>query len=153
MIVKTGVDDLLELLASSPKIALSEAAAKLHVPIDVLQAWTDFLVEESIIGVEYRFTTPYIYLNKPIEMHQQKKDAEKDVEEPMTLDAFKKEFWGKARAKNLPEDHIDILWKNHVEQELERKKKYFFFEANNRQLVKIDELWDEYKKNLLASTT
>ena len=65
-VVRTGVDDLLELLEHSAKIPLADAAAKLNVDAGVIQAWVDFLVEEGIVGIEYKFTTPYIYLNKTV---------------------------------------------------------------------------------------
>ena len=48
--ITTGVDALLELLKSTEKIAMPDAAKKLNVPLDTLQSWVDFLVEERIIG-------------------------------------------------------------------------------------------------------
>ncbi|MFA5797355.1 MAG: hypothetical protein WC916_04945 [Candidatus Woesearchaeota archaeon] len=148
-IVRTGVDELLDLLAKKNKIPMSEVATELNVPLDILQAWVDFLVEESILGIEYRFTTPYIYLNKSIDMNTENKKTDSSAKETVTIDDFKQEFWVKARKKNLPESQIAALWRNHLAQELDRKKKYFFFEANNRRLIRANELWEEYQTTLI----
>jgi hypothetical protein len=118
-VIKTGVDELLELLAHSTKIPLTEAASKLKIDPGVIQAWADFLVEEGIIGIEYKFTTPYIYLNKVIEKKPQE-STEKQQE--YNVQYFKKQFWERAKAGNIPEEQIEQLWKNHVIQALERLK-------------------------------
>jgi hypothetical protein len=140
-VVRTGVDELLDLLAHSAKMPLTEVATKLKVDAGVVQAWVDFLVEEGIVGIEYRFTTPYIYMNKVV-------DKKETVikEENYNIQYFKKQFWEKARANNIPEKQIDMLWKNHVVQALELQKKYFFFESQRRKLVNVDQLWREYKE-------
>jgi hypothetical protein len=142
-IVRTGVDELLELLAHSAKIPLTEVAIKLKVDAGVVQAWVDFLVEEGIVGIEYRFTTPYIYMNKVVDNKQEDAVIK---EENYNIQYFKKQFWNKARANNIPEKQIDMLWKNHVIQALELQKKYFFFESQRRKLNNIDQLWREYKE-------
>lgn len=143
-LVKTGVDVLLELLKSYNKIPLLEAAKKLDMPVEIVQAWVDFLVEERILGIEYKFTTPYIYLNKPLDTSQ------KFMEKPKLIDIvfFKNEFWEKAKANSMPDVRIKDLWKNHLVQELDLKKKFFFFEAQQRRLPEIEKLWEEYQKNL-----
>lgn len=141
-VVRTGVDELLELLAHSAKIPLTEVATKLKVDAGVIQAWVDFLVEEGIVGIEYRFTTPYIYLNKVMS----KKEDVAAKEENYNIQYFKKQFWDKAKANNIPETHVDNLWRNHVIQALELQKKYFLFEAQRRKLNDIEKLWQEYKE-------
>jgi len=142
-VVRTGVDELLDLLAHSAKIPLTEVATKLKVDAGVVQAWVDFLVEEGIVGIEYRFTTPYIYLNKVVDKRQEETVVK---EENYNIQYFKKQFWDKARVNNIPEKQIDMLWKNHVIQALELQKKYFFFESQRRKLNNIDQLWREYKE-------
>jgi hypothetical protein len=140
-VIKTGVDELLELLAHSAKIPLTEVATKLKVDAGVIEAWVDFLVEEGIIGIEYRFTTPYIYLNKIVE-----KKEETPKEENYNIQYFKKQFWDKAKMNNIPEGQIEMLWKNHIIQALDLQKKYFFFEAQRKKLNNIEQLWQEYKE-------
>ncbi|GIU69499.1 MAG: hypothetical protein KatS3mg002_0735 [Candidatus Woesearchaeota archaeon] len=146
-VVRTGVDELLDLLKNNSKIALVDVARKLGISLDVLQAWVDFLVEERILGIEYKFTTPYIYLNKPLE--EQKVVSNKN-EGPIDLTYFKKQFWEKAKNNNIPESRIADLWKNHLLQELELKKKYFFYEAQTRKILNIEQLWEEYQRSLLS---
>jgi hypothetical protein len=147
-VVKTGVDELLELLAHSAKIPLTEVAAKLKLDAGVIQAWVDFLVEEGIVGIEYRFTTPYIYMNKVVE---KKKEAKEQKEESYNVQYFKRQFYEKAKSNNIPESHRDMLWKNHITQALELQKKYFFFEAQRRKIQNIDKLWEEYRELILYS--
>lgn len=145
-VIRTGVDELLDLLKGIPKIPLVDAAKMLKVPIDVLQAWVDFLVEERIVGIEYKFTTAYIYLNNPVDTPApaKKEDVVIDISD------FKKDFWERAKANNIPQDKIPDLWRNHLVQELEIKKKYFFFEAQQRGIVNIDTIWSEYRNNILS---
>jgi hypothetical protein len=142
-LVKTGVDELLDLLAHSAKMPLTEVATKLKVDAGVIQAWVDFLVEEGIVGIEYKFTTPYIYLNKVVE---KKSDVALPKDEKLNIQYFKKEFWDKAKNNNIPENQIEMLWKNHVTQALDIERKYFFFEAQRRKLNNIEQLWQEYKE-------
>ncbi len=145
-VIKTGVDELLELLKDNNKLPLIDAAKKLGVAVDVVQAWVDFLVEERILGIEYKFTTPYIYLNKPLDTLRKVYD---DMG-PIDLMFFKKQFWDKAKKNSMPENRISDLWKNHLLQELELKKKYFFYEAQTRKIVNIEQVWAEYQKSLLS---
>jgi len=147
-IVRTGVDELLELLAHSPKIALTEAASKLNLDTGVIQAWVDFLVEEGIVGIEYKFTTPYIYLNKIIDKN--KKDQQAKIEN-YNIQYFKRLFWEKAASDNIPTEQIEMLWKNHVSQALDIQRKFFFFEAQRRKLTNAEQLWIEYKELLQYS--
>jgi len=147
-VITTGVDELLDLLKHNSKMPLIEASKKLKTSSDVVQAWVDFLVEENIIGIEYKFTTPYIYLNKPLEMSEVDSSALSD--DKIDVSFFKKQFTDKALKNNISQSEIDLLWKNHLIQELELKKEYFFFEAQNRRLSNIDELWKEYESLLLS---
>ena len=63
-ILKTSADDLYELVKSRKKISVEEAAKFLKLPVKTVHALVDFLVEEKIFGIEYKFTTPYIYLSE-----------------------------------------------------------------------------------------
>ena len=146
-LVKTGVDELLDLLRLSSKIAVSDAAKKLKLSPDVVQAWVDFLVEERIVGIEYRFTTPYIYLNKPVETEELPAEKNDNV---INILMFKKEFMERAVKNNIPNNQIELFWKNHLLQELDLQKKYFFFEAQQRKISNIDNIWKEYQNNLLS---
>ncbi|MFH1506341.1 MAG: hypothetical protein ABIE94_05140 [archaeon] len=145
--IKTGVDELIELLKNTEKIALRDAAKKLNVPMNIMQSWVDFLVEEKIVGVEYKFTKPFIYLNT------EKRNIKPEVmdEERVSLDLFKEDFRLKAIRKNIPEQMIETLWVNHLVNEVERLRAFFFKETRKRELSNIEVLWSRYKKNIMST--
>ena len=58
--VKTGADRLLDLVRNSKEVALSQAAKKLGVSAQTVEAWANFLEEDGLVMVKYRLTTPYI---------------------------------------------------------------------------------------------
>lgn len=58
--VRTGADKLLELVKRSKEVAVAAAAQKLGVPTDTVEAWANFLEEDGLVAVKYKFTTPYI---------------------------------------------------------------------------------------------
>ena len=62
--LKTGADDLYELVRLRKKISVEEAAKLLKISTKTAQSLVDFLVEEKIFGIEYKFTTPYIYISQ-----------------------------------------------------------------------------------------
>jgi predicted transcriptional regulator len=138
--VTTDVDELIRLLSDVQKISVDEAAKKLNIPKNVLQSWIEFLVEEKIIGIEYSFTTPYIYLNRPKESQKTKKTKE----EKMTYSVFKKDFYDKAIKDKIPEAKIEEYWQNHLKEKLEMNKEFFIREARKRNLPMMEKLWDDY---------
>ncbi|MDD9953822.1 MAG: hypothetical protein OXR66_05800 [Candidatus Woesearchaeota archaeon] len=141
--ITTGVDDLLEYLKDKDRVAMQDAATALHIQPETVQAWVDFLVEEKILGIEYKFTKPYIYLNR------ETKKA-KHIEPPkVTIKEVKKKFTDRAARKQIPAGKISELWKSHVIDALQRKKTYFTEQAQQRQLDP-EQLWDAYEKDLLA---
>lgn len=145
--VKTGVDELLELLKKVDKIALTDAAQQLGVSSSLLQSWVDFLVEEEVVGIEYKFTKPIIYLNKA--------PGEKEVhvtEEPeVSFQAYRDDFKTRAAQKSIPAEKISFLWKEHVKAAINRRKEFFYREAKKRNLANIDYLWGAYAERLVSS--
>src|SRR3989338_2236237 len=93
--LRTVADDLLELVKKSNKISVEEAAKKLKMPLAAVQALVDFLVEERIFGIEYKFTTPYVYLYK--EGIDKAKGKDKGVANWLVT---KEHFYEKAKEKN-----------------------------------------------------
>jgi len=146
--ITTGVDDLIEFLKKHNKITLQEAAKELKISAKILQTWVDFLVEEKIVGIEYKFTQPYIYLNRT-------KEEEKKIEAKTSVETIKKDFFERAKKKNLPEAHIVPLWDKKVDSELNKQKIYFFRYAKARKLTKIDDLWKSFcnKIKMTSSAT
>ncbi len=58
--VKTGADRLLDLVKRSKEIAMSAAANELGASVQTVEAWANFLEEDDLVTVKYKFTTPYI---------------------------------------------------------------------------------------------
>jgi predicted ArsR family transcriptional regulator len=135
--IKTGVDNLIELLKNTDKITLNDAAKKLKIKTKILQKWVDFLVEEKIISVEYKFTVPYIYLNRT-------RQEEKNIVSKKSLEEMKTAFTEKAERKNIPEEHISALWGKKLEREIENQKEYFFRYARLKKIADIEKAWAEY---------
>jgi len=145
-VITTGVDALLDLLRESDKIALGDAASKLNVPIDTLQSWVDFLVEERIVGIEYTFTKPFIYLNRD-------KPQKKKAAPTPQLREIKKEYEARARKKKIPPEQIPQLWEAHVQQELAYLEPFFNEQVQRRGVQDTEErrkLWQTYTKQLLG---
>jgi hypothetical protein len=146
-VITTGVDALLDLLRVTDKIAMGEAATQLHIPLDTLQSWVDFLVEERIIGIEYTFTKPFIYLNR-----DQPKEKKQTARLPK-LKEIKEEYESRARKKKIPADQIPQLWEAHVQQELAYLEPFFNEQVQRRGVQNTQErraLWQAYTAKLLA---
>ncbi len=58
--IETGVDKLLDLINRKKRVNLNEAANELGVSVPVVQEWTDFLEDEGLITVEYKFSKTYL---------------------------------------------------------------------------------------------
>ena len=144
--ITTTVDNLLDLLASEDKMALSDAAKKLNVDLSVVQSWVDFLVEEQLVGIEYKFTKPYIYLNKT-----EQKEEVPVTEEHISFEGIKREFYVKAQANNIPLQNITALWRKHLVSALAAKETFFREEATKRSLQGVDKLWHDYKKQFIMN--
>ena len=139
-VLRTVADDLLELVKKSRKISVEEAAKKLKLPLDTIQALVDFLVEERVFGIEYKFTTPYIYLYKE-GIKQTKK--EKSFTQGLIT---KEQFYESAKVKNMPYENIEGLWRKYLQQNLVNIKEEFFRKAREKKAAedKIEELWKKY---------
>lgn len=135
--VETGVDQLVKFLQGRGMIDMKEAASKLGMPLDVIQSWVDFLVEEEIVGIEYKFTKPYIYIMDKTPGRVSKQ-----------LSNYKKRFEDAVKKNEMPETKTNFLWKSHLLNELEKQKEFFYQQANLRNLDNPDQLWDEYKKRV-----
>ncbi|MCH8329612.1 MAG: hypothetical protein IIB81_04440 [Nanoarchaeota archaeon] len=139
-VLKTGADDLYELVRSRKKISVEEAAKILKIPNNTVQALVDFLVEEKIFGIEYKFTTPFIYIS-------QEKEKKIDIEDNLTKKLVtKEEFFQKAGNWNISIEKINELWKKYVQENASYIKKVFYVKAHSRNLSKekIDNLWKKY---------
>ena len=140
-ILRTVADELLELVKKSDKISVEDAAKRLKMPVSTAQALVDFLVEERIFGIEYKFTTPYIYLYR--EGIKDAKTQERSFAKGLVT---KEQFYGKAKDKNVPYEHVEGMWRKYMEQNLVRIKEEFLKKSREKKVPeeKIEELWKRY---------
>lgn len=140
--LKTDVDIFLDLIREKKKISLSEASKALNIPLRTVQAWTDFLVEEKIIGLEYKFTTPYVFMNQETSQSEEFKNY-------IQFDT-KEEFYEKAQDKGLNAGQIKLLWLKYLNLNKNSMKTVFYDKARSRGLTKekIDVLWKKYMEYL-----
>lgn len=140
-VLKTVADELLELVKKSKRISVEEAAKKLKAPLATIQALVDFLVEEKIFGIEYKFTTPYIYLYK--EGIKEAKGKEKSFTSGLIT---KEQFYQKAKDKKVPYEHIEGMWRKYLQQNLVHIREEFLNKAKDKKISedKIEDLWKKY---------
>jgi phage antirepressor YoqD-like protein len=143
--LKTIADELVELVKRSKKISVEEAAKKLKMPLSTAQSLVDFLVEERIFGIEYKFTTPYIYLYK--EEISGAKVKDKSLTKGLVT---KDQFYQKAREKKVPYEYIEGLWRKYLQQNLTVIREEFLKKSREKGIPedRIEELWNKYLKYL-----
>ncbi len=72
--ITTEVDLLMNLLKDVKEIPLEEAAKTLGIPVATLETWATFLEEERAISIKYKFTTPFLVYNQPVEVRKGRAD-------------------------------------------------------------------------------
>lgn len=142
--IETDVDRLISIVKKKGEMSLNDLAKEMKVPVETVQAWVDFLVEEKILGVEYKFTVPHVFFNRG-ETTLTKKQHHEILQ---SINNFKEDFQKKARLNKIPPSKIDQLWKNHLLNEAELKRTFFFVEARKRGFRDIESMWEEYKSHL-----
>ena len=140
-ILRTVADELLDLVKSRKKISVEDAAKQLKMSLPSMQAIIDFLVEEKVFGIEYKFTTPYIYLYSEAPLMARAKEKG-FTDEMVTRDMFYK----KAKDKGLPSDLIEGLWRKFLKINLLQIREEFIRKSKEKKLSdeKIEELWGKY---------
>lgn len=140
-VLRTVADELLELVRESKKISVEEASKKLKIPIASVQALVDFLVEEKVFGIEYKFTTPYIYLYK--EGIKGAREKEKSFADGLIT---KEQFYDKAKTKKVPHEHIEGMWRKYLQQNLTHIRDEFFRKSRQKKVpeARIEMLWKKY---------
>src|SRR3989338_439767 len=137
-VLKTIADELVELVRKNKKISVEEVAKKLKVSVGSVQALADFLVEEKIFGIEYKFTTPYIYIYKEFKVPKGK-------ERSLTDDLVTKEqFYERAKSRKVPYENIEGLWRKYLQQNLVNIRQEFMSKAKEKKVPedKLEELWN-----------
>ena len=140
-VLKTSADDLYELVKSRKKISVEDAAKLLKMPVKTVHALVDFLVEEKIFGIEYKFTTPYVYISQ--ENPEKKVMAKSGFTRGMIT---KEEFFEKAKKWNISPEKINDLWNKYIAENLKYIKEDFYKKAQLRNLPKeqTDRLFEKY---------
>ncbi|MEK6947036.1 MAG: hypothetical protein AABX32_05515 [Nanoarchaeota archaeon] len=140
-IIRTVADELFELVKKAKRISVEDAAKQLKVPITTIQTLVDFLVEEKVFGIEYKFTTPYIYLYR--DSLQQAKSKDKSFTKGLVT---KEQFYDKAKQKKVPYEIIEGLWRKYLQQNLTLLRAEFLRKAKEKNVSdeKTEELWEKY---------
>ena len=140
-IIRTVADELFELVKKRSRISVEEASKQLKIPIATIQALVDFLIEEKVFGIEYKFTTPYIYLYK--EGVKQAKGKEKSFAKGLVT---KEQFYEKAKEKDMPYEYIEGLWRKYLQRNMVYIREEFLRKAAEKKVPeeKIEELWKKY---------
>ena len=140
-ILKTTADQLIEFLKNKEKSTIEEVAKALKIPGKTVQALVDFFVEEKVIDIEYKFTTPYIYLSKE---DAKKHHLLRKKEVPILIS--KEEFYTKAKSREISYQKIGGLWRKYLEQQLVRLKEDFFEKAKKKGIHshKVEIMWQKY---------
>ncbi|MBI1936105.1 hypothetical protein HYS31_06710 [Candidatus Woesearchaeota archaeon] len=139
--LKTIADELLELVRQSKRISVEEAAKKLNIPLSTAQDLVDFLVEEKVFGIEFKFTTPYVYLYK--EGISKAKAKSRNISQQL---ATKELFYEKAKEKGVPHEYIEGLWRKYLQQNIAAIKEEFLKKSRKNGIPesRIEQLWKKY---------
>lgn len=140
-IIRTAADELFELIKNKKKLSVEEAAKIMKIPLQTVQALVDFLVEEKVFGIEYKFTTPYVYLyNEGI------KEAKKKERSFTKGLVTKEEFYEKAKKRSVPYEYIEGLWRKYLKQNITKLREEFITKSKEKKIpeYRIEELWQKY---------
>ena len=139
--IRTVADDLFDMVKKSSKISIEEVAKHLKVSMMTVQTLVDFLVEEKILGIEYKFTTPYIYIYK--DALQKAKSKDKSFAKGLVT---KEQFYDKAKKKKIPYEIIEGLWRKYLQQNLSDLRTEFLRVAKDKKVSdnETEELWEKY---------
>ncbi len=140
-VIRTIADEIFELVKRKGKISIEEASKILKIPIATIQALVDFLVEEKVFGIEYKFTTPYIYLYK-----EGLKGAKAKGASFTARLVTKEQFYKSAKEKNVPYEYIEGFWRKYLQQNIKDLREEFLRKAKEKKIPhdKIEELWKKY---------
>ena len=84
-IIQTGVDKLVALIRDIDRISMKDAAKKLGVSQQSLEEWANFLEEEGVIDIEYKFSKAFL-VNKQLTKAEKKKKIKEFKEEKNVFD-------------------------------------------------------------------
>ena len=140
-VIRTIADELFELVKKTKRISVEDASKKLRVPFAAIESLVNFLVEEKVFGIEYKFTTPYIYLYKE-GVKESAKERRNISKELLT----KEQFYKLAKEKGISYEQIEGLWRDYLQKNLMYLKEEFSKKARDRQIPddRMQYLWTKY---------
>jgi chromosome segregation ATPase len=121
-IIETGIDKLVKLVKERERISMEDAAKELNVSPTVIKEWSDFLEEEGIISIEYKFTKPFL-----VERKLTKKEISKKAKEFIS----KKEVFIRKAEGTLSFLEKETAKLRKVKEEFDKLKKEFGGEIEN----------------------
>ena len=74
--IETGVDKLVHLIEHKKRITVEDAAKSVGVSAIVIEEWADFLEEQGIISIEYKFAKTFLVERKLTRREVEKKTKE-----------------------------------------------------------------------------
>ncbi len=141
--LKTGVDDLMRVVKAEKRISVPAVAKRLNLSEKVVQSWIDFLVEEHLLGIEYKFTTPYVF---SLQKEQPKRAVD---QESYVLSDFKSVFISYCQQKQLPEEQHETLWCEHLDSVVQSQKTFFSEECGRRGISDTETLFADYVQEVM----
>ena len=141
--LKTGVDDSMRDVQSEKKISVPDVAKRLSLSEKVVQSWVDFLVEEHLLGIEYKFTTPYVFSLK------QSGPRRVVDEEAYSLRDFKEVFITYCQQRQIPEEQHAQLWREHLDSVVQSQKTFFAEECGRRGISDVEMLFADYVQEVM----
>lgn len=142
--IETGVDKLVKLIKERSKISMDDAAKELGVSLTVVEEWADFIEEEGIIRIEYKFTKPFLVDKKLTRTEVSQKGKE--------FKGKKEVFVRKAEGTlNFLEKEAERL--KSVKGEFDKLKKEFGFEIGSmKSEIKELERYQQLKASMDQET-
>ena len=121
-IIETGVDKLVKLVNGKGRISSFDAAKELGVSNTVVMEWADFLEEEDIISIEYKFTKPFLVPRKL---------GKKEVQEKAKEFSGRKDVFVRKAEVSLSFLDKEAAKLNSIKEEFDKIKKELGFDLGN----------------------
>ena len=143
-IIETGVDKLVKLVNTAGRVSSYDAAKELGVSNTIIMEWADFLEEEGIIKVEYKFTKQFLVTRKL---------GKKEVEEKAKEFSGKKDVFVRKAEVSLSFLDRESEKLKGVKEEFEKIKKNLGFDLDDiknelQELTKYEQLKIDLDKKI-----
>jgi len=137
-IIETGVDKLVKLVNEKGKVSSFDAAKELGVSNTVVMEWADFLEEEGIISIEYKFTKQFLVPRKL---------GKKEVQEKAKEFSGKKDVFVRKAEVSLSFLDKEAAKLNSIKEEFDKIKKELGWQPSVRFAEGLGKTVDWYLGN------